>query len=134
MFRCSEHHEGRATPDSVLSGHGCPTCACGGFRPEFEALFYTLRIARGCEEYVGFGISGDIRRRLREHKKNLRNAGFDSQVLSMQHFKRGADALALENLIKESIPCVNLQVDGFRTEAVGIRSHQALQSIIGGVS
>ena len=56
-----------AVHDIVNGGHGCPSCAKGGYNPSKEGFLYALRSE--CGQYVKVGISNDPKRRHNELEK-----------------------------------------------------------------
>lgn len=91
-FTCIENHEWDATPNSVLSGTGCPFCAKTGFKTELPAWVYILIF----DTYIKYGITNDLQRRLSEHK----NHNGHYMIGHTKYFDVGASALSWEKSVK----------------------------------
>lgn len=65
---CSIHGEFYCSPDNHLRGKGCPKCAKYGYQQEQSGVFYILNINDEC---IKFGITNNIKRRLKELKLNF---------------------------------------------------------------
>lgn len=92
-FQCCYGHEWITTPNSVKGGCGCPVCAERGFSPLKPAWVYVLAFAN----FIKYGITNDLERRLREHNRN----GDYTLVYSHLH-QIGQHALDWENNIKRT--------------------------------
>lgn len=73
---CPVHGEFSQIANDHLNGCGCPSCANSSFKKDKPAHVYVLKITSPVGSFVGYGISGNIHKRLREHKKNLLACGF----------------------------------------------------------
>jgi len=113
-----------ATANSVLSGRGCPSCAISGFKTDKPATFYILGI-NGGKQLTGFGISNAYKKRLSEHKRNLKanNCSIISEILIHSD---GITIQKLEQYVKFTLQCNNSTVKGFRTESVLITPEELL--------
>ena len=69
------------------------------------------------DKYLGYGITGDLNQRLKEHKRNLDLANRHHYLFASATFEDGQIPLDIENEIKEKFVQVDLEVEGFRTEA-----------------
>ena len=65
-FQCECGHLWSTTSDSIMSGCGCPSCAAYGFNPGRPAWIYILIFAN----FIKYGITNDLDRRLKDHLKN----------------------------------------------------------------
>lgn len=131
-FRCDCGYEWNTVPSSVLRGSGCPKCAHYGFNPLKPAYFYTLQLFSSRGDYVGFGVTNNITKRMYTHAHNLRMSGFTWNNLWSCRFDSGAEAKQLENLVKSNVGVVNTGVTGFKTEAVPFCKQEHLQTVIRG--
>lgn len=66
VFECSIGHRWEATPDNIIRGKGCPTCADYGFNPSSPAWEYAFTR----DGYLKYGITNDLTRRLNEHRRH----------------------------------------------------------------
>jgi hypothetical protein len=94
LFRCPHGHEWSAKPSIIKSGHGCPTCASSGFKRDKPGWIYVLIFAN----YIKYGITNDLERRLKEH---LKNGVFE--LYFSQLYDSGGIAYDLELLIKRTL-------------------------------
>ena len=119
-IKCPTHGIWKATPNSLLCGSDCPSCAKGSFKRLEEATFYLFEIIKDRVTYYGFGISNKYKIRKTEHLKNL--ARGDAQLVNewLYHFDVGQEALDLETnikaLLKEQNLHHNLGIEGFQKE------------------
>ena len=58
-FQCGHGHKWNATPDSVMRGNGCPSCAEHGFNPTKPGKLYYLHIISGSTDVYKIGITND---------------------------------------------------------------------------
>lgn len=93
LFECSLNHTWSATPDNVFRNSGCPKCAEYGFNPSKEAWGYILDFGN----FLKFGITNNLSRRLEEHKRNGKY-----KVVHEQYHDIGQNALDWERGIKHS--------------------------------
>ena len=93
LFKCSKNHEWFTTPDSIMRGSGCPVCVCrdSGFDIEQPAWTYVILF----EEFIKFGVTNNLNRRMNEHKKS----GEFTLVYS-KYYEVGQLAIEWENNIK----------------------------------
>lgn len=64
---CRQHGAFLQTPDSHLSGQGCPKCSKMGFNFLQQGFVYFIISEDGC--YIKVGISGNVKRRLEQLRK-----------------------------------------------------------------
>lgn len=94
-FRCIlGNHFWQGIPANILHGNGCPYCADhtgGGFKPDKPAWIYVIKFAN----YIKYGITNNLERRLAVHKRNGKYT-----VITSKYFAMGQSALNLENDVK----------------------------------
>lgn len=90
-FKCACEFEWYATPGNILSGRGCPGCTSHGFNKNKIGFSYIL----GYNNFLKFGITNDIKRRLKEHSR--KNGQF---VIIKIKEMAGTEAIKWENFIK----------------------------------
>ena len=93
LFECEHGHQWEATPNDVMNGNGCPFCAEYGFNPSKPGWIYILKY----EDFIKYGITNNIDKRLSQHKKN----GSYSIVLTQLH-ENGSMASDLERRIRKT--------------------------------
>lgn len=91
LFKCEVGHEFMAKPANIMSGKGCPHCAKYGFKNNISAHIYILKF----DNFIKYGITNDLERRLLEHRKNG-----DYELIATKFFKNGSDAKSWEEKIK----------------------------------
>lgn len=96
VFECPNGHSWSATPDNVLRGTGCPTCATPGFDPNISALLYYVRYATVDHGEV-FKI-GVTNRTVRD-RFSAKEWPYVT-VLAQRYFETGRQAKAVEQAIK----------------------------------
>ena len=110
---CKDHGAFWQAPYNHLSGKGCPSCSNGGFKPNEPAFLYVLITDGG---FIGFGISGKLKKRLQTHKRNL--SANNIEILSTFIFSgQGEHVLEAEKHIKSTFANSNVFIEGFKTEA-----------------
>lgn len=103
--------------DTPLDGvQGCPACAKSGFNPTKPAWLYTLLINTHAGYCYGFGITNNIKDRMKKHRINLK--GMLDQEYEPLYFDSGVEAQQVESLWKKSPYVINGGVEGFKTECV----------------
>jgi hypothetical protein len=97
LFRCKNNHFWNAKPYSIKNlGSGCPECADhsgGGFNPSKPAWEYVFIR----EEYIKFGITNNLSKRLNEHRRNG-----EIKLVHQRHHPVGQFALEWENRVKKT--------------------------------
>lgn len=92
-FSCGSGHQWMAKPYSIKQGTGCPECTERGFSPHKPAWVYVLTFTN----FIKYGITNDLERRLREHGRN------GAYTLAYSHLHSvGQHALDWENNIKRT--------------------------------
>ena len=119
-FKCMNDgcgNEWRASLNNVHDAQqGCPKCAKCGFKAHEPAHVYVYKISVGGTDYVGFGITNDLKTRNCRHKTVFRKAGAVGQLL-FSYKTSGKTALDVEKTLKQNFPIVDTGITGFRTEA-----------------
>lgn len=98
---CREHGLFAQAPRAHLSGRGCPSCGEYGYQPGKSGVFYIQKLVNSNKTVYKFGISGNVKRRMTEQK---RNSQFEHELVFEKSFDDGKDALLLENAIKSTVP------------------------------
>lgn len=114
---CKTHGAFLQTPNSHLVGKGCHSFARSGFNPSEPAWLYIVRLHNGLDEYVGYGITNDIKTRFKHHRRSLKSCNMILTPILEVMFDLGRDARSVESLIRRCTPTAMLGVDGFRREA-----------------
>jgi len=116
----------------VLNGEksGCPTCATSGFKPSEPAYFYIVKIETRNEEYLGFGITKNLKACLGRHRTSASKEGARVEVLQTKFFPVGHDALGLEKLINAEFPSHDTLIEGFRREATDMQYLHKLLGVV----
>lgn len=91
-FQCGCGEKWSTTPNSVMSGHGCPSCAHYGFNPGKPAWIYVLKFAN----YIKYGITNNLKSRMSAHLRV--NGQFD--IVFTKSYDIGRSALEQEKAIK----------------------------------
>ncbi len=115
-------HTWVASVRNLSSGRSCPVCAGWGFDPSKEGVLYVLRVVSRHDEYIGFGITRELDKRMTYHNRNATRAGATIEPLAT-YTMSGYAALAVEKTLKQTLDTVDTGVEGFRTEAVRYANH-----------
>lgn len=101
----------------------------GGFDIEKPSHIYILKVIGMTGDFVGYGISNDVSRRLAMHNKNLLEYGF--VVEDFRTFAcSGGEAHITEYLIKHTFERNPQEVEGFLTEATYLRHYDAVIRLV----
>lgn len=100
-----------------LTGHGCPSCATSGFKPHKSAFCYVVKLQGRHSSFVGFGITGSVKRRMAQHRRAASRFGYSIELVHTRYFEDGAMAKGIEQVIKLQVATVDTGIPGFRTEA-----------------
>ena len=92
-FKCKHDHYWMTRPNGVVRGGGCPTCAICGFNTNKPAWEYGFTR----NGYLKYGITGDLPRRLYEHRKHG-----EIKLVHERYHELGQLALDWENYIKRT--------------------------------
>lgn len=108
----------KTSPNRHLMGSGCPNCTKTGFNTLSEVSYLYLITVRGNDAFVGFGISSNVLKRLRTHKRNLKIGNCYTEG-SITLFKTtGQIVTELEKFIKSLINSKQTNISGFKTESI----------------
>ena len=102
-----------AQPQHVMTVSGCVTCAVSGFDPNQDAVVYVYRID---DEYCGYGITGNLSKRDRQHRASFRKHATQAELIATYECS-GHQAQDIENLLKKTFEVVDTGIAGFRKEA-----------------
>lgn len=71
-LKCSNptHREWKSNFKNIMFGTSCPTCNTGGYNPSLPGYFYINEIECNGEIYYKFGISNNIKNRMRDYNSN----------------------------------------------------------------
>lgn len=101
-----------------------------GFSKTKKGFVYVLKYMIGKEEFLKFGITSDIKKRL-GHSKRMNNSLME--LLFYKQYRTGEEALDVENKIKRSVPCgvvgKDVLPDGY-TETCDLKYLNKLKEII----
>lgn len=128
---CVEHGEFDQLAQDHVKGIGCSSCADYGFSVSEPASLYLYRIQTTQGDFVGFGVTKDITTRHRTHSASFSKHGVSAELLSVFEFPTGREAIDVETLIKQSVECAGLSIDGFRTEATQYENMRKVLDILG---
>lgn len=113
---CPRHGDFTQQPKHHLSGKGCPACGEKGFDSTAPAFIYVLSVEGATCSFTGYGITGDIEKRLKQHELGLKSYGYyisDIYYIPVD----GAIARLIENKIAKEFPRFPQEVVGFKREA-----------------
>lgn len=116
LITCPDHGSFEQIPNAHLMGQGCPKCTKNGFRVDKPAFLYVLLISSILGTFVGYGITDDIKRRMKEHRNELGKYGYS--IIDSYYSKEvdGFKAKDLEHEISKIYPLGLIHIDGFKTE------------------
>lgn len=99
----------KATPDNVLRGTGCPSCASYGFDPARPAILYYIKIVSYHQEvYYKIGITNNsVEKRFSKDKDKT------IQILMQKQFLLGSDARAEEQSILDKYKSHRITIPDF---------------------
>jgi hypothetical protein len=113
---CKEHGPFEQVANSHLQGSGCPSCGAYGFKPELPAYLYVLSVEGPIGGFTGYGITGDLTKRLKVHKCNLEALGFRIYE-EYSALMSGTSAAEIESRISKNFKRFPQKVKAFRREA-----------------
>lgn len=120
-FKCLRDgcgHEWSALAYSVVNmKRGCPVCSKTGFDPSEAGYLYAYRIQARHDEYLGFGITNDVKDRNGRHRRAFKKHGVTGDLL-FSCKAAGVAVQMLERRLKDTLPIFDTGIDGFRTEAI----------------
>lgn len=118
-FRCHKcSNIWSAKYNNVSQGQNCPSCAKSGFKSNKPAYVYIFLLDTVYGDCYGFGISNNLKSRLRAHYKNLKNC--IKKEYEPKYFEEGKLAQEVEKAWKMSPHLVDIGITGFRTECVKV--------------
>lgn len=121
LLNCPDHGNFKIKVHSFLRNRqGCRYCSTRGFDSTAPATLYVLFIEGTHKDFIGYGISGNISKRLALHKKNIEDNGMriaNEYLFSMQ----GEQAQRIEQTIKAAFPRNPQEIEGFKTEATFVQ-------------
>lgn len=103
LHECKKGHKWLATPNKILRGAGCPTCAVNGFSPEKPAILYYLKV----DDYYKIGITN--------RTVEQRFTAKDRQkitVLFEKYYGQGQDAYEQEQAILKEFADHRVHIPG----------------------
>ena len=117
IMNCEKHGEWCVDISSFVNGGSrCRSCSKTGFRPYGPSVVYVLDVRSDVESFTGYGITGDIELRKRQHKWELKKHNL--VINDMETFEMdGKLAKEIESAIKTNFEMFPQKVKGFRTEA-----------------
>jgi hypothetical protein len=106
--KCGNNHIWSATPNAILAGSGCPTCAPSGFNRNKPAILYYVKISSYNEIYYKIGITNNS---VIERFKNDK----DKNILSIRetYFELGLDAELEERRLLQKYTASRQHIQGF---------------------
>lgn len=140
-FRCLArlgHKEWKSIVNNIFAKHidaGCPACASRGFNPSVSGVFYIIKLHSSTHGQVfGFGISNQWERRWKTHVKNLSLNAVSWEEPMLFNFESGYTCQKLESatkrFLKDTANDVNLNVEGFTTEAGKMPAYQVILQMV----
>ena len=119
---CCNVHGVYSKPYFNLKASGCSCLACSppiyGYDKTKKGYLYLLKL-KTKTEILGYGITNNFKRRIQQHKRNLKSIG--ATVTNIQVFEgSGTAVLAVENDIKSLHTTGLLDCEGFRRESISI--------------
>lgn len=129
----TEFYEGSSSAYATALNRGVLDEICNhmvwvssGYNSSKPGDFYVVRLDNKIESFIGFGISNDIDRRLREHARNAASKGFTMVVLSITHYEDGKIPQNIERKLKKHLHTANTNIEGFKTEAIAVSDYPKL--------
>lgn len=127
---CPDHGVWSVNRSSTLySGALCQKCTQTGFDRDKPAVFYVVYVQGMRCDFIGYGISNNLKERMITHERLLRYAGFKISDIVCFNMS-GREAFELERLIKSKLPLFNTGVKGFKREATYSHNKGTLLSIV----
>lgn len=123
LLECPTHGVQEAMFRNFLTNQTkCPECAVGGFDPKKPSYFYVLKVVGRVGDFVGYGITSSLTRRLYTHKAALSKNGYTIEQCRVFT----ADGFLLrdfETTLKRKLPSCPQEVSGFKTEATTVNMY-----------
>lgn len=125
LYNCPMHGHFNMRPHEIKEGQKCPDCALKGFKQRKKAYFYVLYCedTKSTEDFIGFGVTNNLKIRLKGHKSKLKINGFKIKHQFEIELPDGMSALWLEGVAKEimSNVIINTGITGFKREAFPVK-------------
>lgn len=129
QLRCERHGDFNLDSDLFKRGQRCPLCKVGGFKKGLEAFFYIFTIKYKNKNLVLYGITNNFKIRYRAHKANLIKSGYE--ISNLKVFKGfGEEIWNFEKSIKQTLPCIDTGIVGFRTESFEMKHYSSTLSLL----
>ncbi len=123
---CSEHGEFNPRVADHLYGSGCPLCAPKGFDKGAPGVFYVYEISHLGQDYIGYGITGNLEQRDKAHQTTFKSHGAVGTLLKTFTFESGESCAELETSVKEHFSLFTTGMDGFKTESTHLHNLEKL--------
>lgn len=128
-LKCKEHDVWETSLDNFFSKNSrCPSCANSGFDPSKASFLYVLKV-EGKNNFTGFGISNQWKKRIVTHKRNIGlsdSSITDKEILEVP----GEKARFLENEIMKRFKVCSQDIIGFKKEATFLENYQEVINFI----
>lgn len=127
---CPAHGVFTPLPSNHLKGSGCPWCAGNGFAENRQGSIYVLFVD-GIYSFTGFGITRNVKSRLRGHSTTLRDNGCFIENDYVSTPLPGYFVKQLETLLKQTFPLAacSRDIPGFKTESTS-ESYQTVVAFV----
>lgn len=126
---CQDHGEFLQTPDNHLQGKGCPSCAKTNYDPNKDGYNYVCKLVHPItlHSFTGYGKSNKPQQRLGQHKKAVKNEGYEIHDFVSFKADSGYKASKIENNIKKEFKSLdNITISGFKEENTSIENYEII--------
>lgn len=128
---CPKHGEFKQTPNSHLSGRGCPDCAVNGYKTYIPGYFYIFEILND-DKIISykFGITNNLYNRRYYHEYHSK---YKFNLVYNEYFEDGKKPLIIENIVKQKLNCSYLSKNNYNvgyTETVSPNDFRKIIDII----
>jgi hypothetical protein len=132
VLKCVKNYEWTISIGNFMNGAGCPCCSTTGFKANNPGALYVIRAVNNVtgESFTGYGISGCVDHRIRQHKCSLRKKGFVMTEMEFFHFNTGSMALSMEREIRKNFYKSGINVKGFIEESTSYHNYDDLISFV----
>lgn len=131
-IRCIKHGTFSQTPNSHLSGSGCPSCSATGFKDSEPATFYVFEVIDGDSVIaLKYGITNNdisVRKWQHEHYSN-----YKFEIVYQHDYQYGKDARDVETEVKNKFKTPHLSKKKLNlgyTETVDVKNKNILFELI----
>lgn len=118
------------TYTSTLQKGETKSCGCWktGFTDGKPACLYVIHTI----DFIGFGITTNLKKRMRLHRSNLAKASVSIKQIYYYKLRSASNALNLEKCIKQNLKSylVDTGIDAFRVEALETRASKPLKRLL----